>query len=101
MTTASGIRKPSGNSELKFENGRTVDIQAVMFEVNKDKIWRDTADFSKQFTKDTAGLRKLWQWVKYNIRYKEDPEGFQYIRYPSRLFKDGVAMAAVTYKVFV
>ncbi len=90
MTTASGIRKPSGNSELKFENGRTVDIQAVMFEVNKDKIWRDTADFSKQFTKDTAGLRKLWQWVKYNIRYKEDPEGFQYIRYPSRLFKDGV-----------
>ena len=88
--THTGIKKPDGKSELRFENGRTVDIQAVIFEVNKDKIWQDTADFSRQYSPDKESLRKLWQFVKSTIRYREDPDGFQYIRYPSRLVADGV-----------
>ena len=88
--THTGIKKPDGKSELRFENGRTVDIQAVIFEVNKDKIWQDTADFSRQYRPTREDLRKLWQFVKSNIRYQEDPDGFQYIRYPSRLVADGV-----------
>ena len=35
-------------------------------------------------------MRKLWQFVKYNIRYKEDPEGFQFVKYPFRLYNDDV-----------
>jgi hypothetical protein len=86
--TADGIKTRPEKKQLMFADGRTVDIQKVIFEVNADKIWRDTKELSQQFERSKQGLQKLWRFVKYKIRYREDPEGYQFIKYPARLWAD-------------
>ena len=80
---------PARNKKtLRFQDGNTVDIQKVIFEVNSDKIWRDTEVLSQRFAKTKSGLNDLWRFVKHKIRYEEDPDGVQYIKYPARLWAD-------------
>ena len=86
--TADGIKTRPERKQLIYEDGRTVDIQKVIFEVNADRIWRDTQELSQQFERSKRGLNNLWRFVKYKIRYREDPEGFQFIKYPARLWAD-------------
>jgi Transglutaminase-like superfamily len=85
-----GILEPQNKKKVYFENGKTVDIQSVIFQVNKKDIWKQTESFSKQFSKDTDGLRDLWHFVKEQITYQEDPIGFQYIQHPAALWKSKV-----------
>ena len=83
-----GIRPAKNKETLRFHDGNTVDIQKVIFEVNTDKIWKDTEELSQRFAKTKSGLNDLWRFVKHKIRYKEDPDGFQYIKYPAKLWAD-------------
>ena len=83
-----GIRPAKNKETLRYEDGNTVDIQKVIFEVNSDKIWKDTEDLSQRFEKTKSGLNDLWRFVKHKIRYQEDPDGFQYIKYPAKLWAD-------------
>jgi hypothetical protein len=82
------IKPADGKKVLRVSNGRTVDIQSVIFEVNKDGIWRDTKEFSKQYKPTRESLGELWQFVKSNIRYREDPDGVQWVKDPARLWQD-------------
>jgi hypothetical protein len=88
--TTTGILKPRDKQQIHFENGKTVDIQEVIFAVNKKDIWKETETFSKQFSKDSNGLRDLWHFVKEQITYQEDPIGFQYIQHPAALWKSKI-----------
>jgi hypothetical protein len=48
------------------------------------------------------GLRRLYYWTKENIRYLEDPEGFQWIRNPSRTWDDrGKGVDCKSFTVFL
>jgi predicted transglutaminase-like cysteine proteinase len=78
--------QPSTGETVFYKDGNTVDIQNMIFKVNKDRIWEQTREFSKQFEPTRASLRELWRFVKYEIQYKEDPDGKQYVQYPSRLW---------------
>jgi len=88
MTT--GILKPQDKQKIHFENGKTVDIQSVIFNVNQKGIWKQTEKFSQQFSRNYDGLRALWEFVKYNITYQEDPIGFQYVQHPAALWKSKI-----------
>jgi Transglutaminase-like superfamily len=88
--TTTGILKPQNKQKVYYENGKTVDIQSVIFEVNQKEIWKQTENFSRQFSKDCKGLRDLWHFVKDNITYQEDPIGFQYVQHPAALWKSKV-----------
>ena len=47
-------------------------------------------DLGTKFEKSHKGLRDLWNFVKKNIKYKEDPDGVQWIKTPLRLWADRV-----------
>lgn len=47
---------------------------------------RRFCDFAAQFERSRAGLHALFLFVKNKIRYKEDPEGFQFIKTPAALW---------------
>jgi hypothetical protein len=87
---AQGIAPAKNKERLCFKDGRTVDIQKVIFEVNRDGIFKETAELSRQFKPTKAGLNDLWRFVKYRIQYREDPDGVQYVKYPARLWADRV-----------
>ena len=89
MNSASGIKQPNDTKTLRYKDGKTKDIQKVVLSVNAEPIRRDTEGFSKQYKADKEGLRELWRFVKSNIRYKEDPDGYQFIKTPARLWRDG------------
>lgn len=86
---SNGIAAADGRERLITEAGDTDDIIKAILSAVKD-VRGQTADFSRQFTGDRAGLKKLFWWVKENIEYKEDPLGVQWIREPARLWHDGV-----------
>ena len=87
---AEGIAPAKNKERLRFQDGNTVDIQKVIFKVNDANIWKDTAELSKRFKPTKAGMNDLWRFVKYRIRYLEDPDGVQYVKHPARLWKDRV-----------
>jgi Transglutaminase-like superfamily len=82
-----GILPAQGNEKVHYENGKTIDIQDIIFRVNKKDIWKQTEKFSAQFSKDLKGLRALWRFVKEGIEYQEDPIGFQYVQHPAALWQ--------------
>ncbi len=82
-----GIKSAAGEKVLLIKNGNTDDIiDALLDEIPGVK--EQTREFSRQFSPDREGLRRLWTWVKRNIRYVEDPLGVQWIRTPARLWYD-------------
>ena len=86
---SNGIAQAKHRKTLLTDNGDTNDIIRALLRAVKD-VRSQTADFSRQFSPDYAGLRSLFWWVKENIEYKEDPSGVQWIREPARLYADGV-----------
>ena len=87
--SASTIAPPQYKDVLKKRNGTTRDIIKEVLAANKEPLHRQTAAFARQFSRDYDGMGALWQWVKTNIEYLEDPMGVQWIREPARLFADG------------
>ena len=84
---ANGIAQAKGKTVLLKKGGNTGDIVNAVLDVVPD-VRNQTRDFSKQFTPDRRGMRRLFDWVKSNIRYIEDPLGVQWIREPARLWHD-------------
>lgn len=81
------IRPAKLKNTVIHQNGDTWDIVSTVLKADK-QTKKDTEDFSKQFTRDKAGLRQLWLYVKNNFTYKEDENGQQWIKSPARLFHD-------------
>lgn len=84
-----GIARAKGAKVLVSSSGNTDDIiEAILDAVGE--VRGQTREFSRQFSPDRTGMRELWNWVKENIRYKEDPFGVQWIKEPARLWHDRV-----------
>ena len=86
------IQPAEGKSEVIKRFGDTQDIIDVLLLSDNDKNWvQQTKEFSKQFTPDLVGIKKLLDWVLDNITYKIDPTGVQWIKSPARTFEDKFA----------
>lgn len=81
------IRPAKLKNTVIHQNGDTWDIVNTVLKADKQSK-KDTEQLSKQFTRDKAGLRQLWLYVKNNFTYKEDENGQQWIKSPARLFHD-------------
>ena len=68
-------------------NGATFDIIREIIEVDKT-AYKDTLRFAPQLKgynlKDTC--KNIWEFVHNNITYKEDPNGYQFIKTPASLW---------------
>ena len=84
------IAKPKYKDELIFKDGDTDDIISVIVDTINDNNKHQTASFSKQFSPNKGGMLNLFEWVKFNIRYKEDKDGYQWVKSPARLFAEGI-----------
>ena len=84
---ANGIAQARNKKVLLKRGGNTRDIVDAILDVVPD-VRNQTAGFARQFTPDRRGMRSLFDWVKGNIRYIEDPLGVQWIREPARLWHD-------------
>lgn len=83
----SGIARAKGTKVQLKSGGTTQDIINALLDTIPG-VSRQTRGFSRQFTKDRAGLKNLWYWVRTEIHYNEDPLGVQWIREPARLWQD-------------
>lgn len=72
--------------ELHHHNGATQDIIDVILLADKKNDTR-FCEFAKQFEPTKAGLKKLWKFTKYQIKYKTDAFGTQDIKFPAALWK--------------
>ena len=79
------MKEPKFKNTVIKKNGNTGDIIAAVLEAD-GKSKAQTAELSKQFERSPEGLQKIWNYVKYNFRYVEDPNGQQWIKSPERLF---------------
>lgn len=71
--------------KMLFRKGDTNDIVTVVLRV-LDENRDDTREFAKQFTPDYDGMEELWHFVKEKIKYREDPDGVQWIQTPAYLW---------------
>jgi len=82
------IRKSDLVYYYEKDNVTTTDIINAILYVDSTAA-QDVAGFAKHFTKDRQGLRKLFHFVKDNIKYIEDAKfsDTQYIKSPGALWK--------------
>ncbi len=86
MIDTSAIPDTSYIERVHHQDGDTQDIINVIIKADKQNDKR-FCEFAKQFSKTEAGLKKLWEFVKYKIRYQVDDFGEQNIKLPAALWK--------------
>jgi hypothetical protein len=86
---AQTIAQANGQKLLVKQGGNTQDIIEEILDAVTE-VRGQTKGFARKFSRDRAGMRQLWQWVRSNIRYEEDPLGVQWVREPARLWHDRV-----------
>ena len=83
------IAPSNQQEEVRFENGNTNDIIATI--LSADEI---CAEYTKKFAPYLKGkdvletCHNIWEFVKTQIPYKLDPEGYQFIKSPGKLWTD-------------
>lgn len=83
------IAPPQYKSQVYHKDGNTKDIINTILNVVKNyNIASETAQFSKGFKATLKDIERLYWFVKDNIEYTEDPQGFQWIRTPARTWND-------------
>jgi hypothetical protein len=80
----------NGRNKINVRDAINPDIIAVIhknFPVSREQA----LSAKKEFASDSAleSSRKIWNFLKYKIKYVRDPENSQMIRLPNRLIKDG------------
>lgn len=89
------IHAPARREVTRYSWGDTSDImRTIMSVVNKDELKDQVCEFAKAFEGRTVEeqyqlLQKLWEFARFEIQYKIDPTGYQYIKHPGRLWADG------------
>ncbi|MTB49816.1 transglutaminase domain-containing protein [Lewinella sp. W8] len=78
------IPPPAKGPQLRKEEYRTGDIMKVVQDIVRGYA-HETEQFSRQFSRSEAGLKKLFNWVYRNFTYKEDPPGSQWVQTPAYL----------------
>lgn len=85
------IRKALGKTYIRTDAwGNTDDIIRTILEADTmaPPFTRDFANSVRQSSIDDT-CRTIWEWVKDNIKYQEDPEGKQDIQLPGALYERG------------
>jgi hypothetical protein len=90
-TTIPAPKVPGGLRKVHHKKGVTKDIISVILETDRLSINKQFCAFAKEnFTKDKAGLKRLWSFVKYKIQYVADDFKKQDIKEPAALWHLGV-----------
>ncbi len=81
--------RPDNVREVRFDQGDTKDIIQVILYANQF-IGPHTKELSRYFKKrnDYQSCRKIWQFVKKNIRYRKDADGFENVKSPAKTWFD-------------
>ncbi|MEM9822910.1 MAG: transglutaminase domain-containing protein [Bacteroidota bacterium] len=78
-----------GGYHLEKLHYDTQDIIDLM--LKKDgKAMEETLDFSKDIPPTVEGMKMIYDFLLYNIEYRRDPKGAQWVKSPSRLISDEV-----------
>ncbi len=84
MIDTSTIPKSDYIEKVHYQDGDTQDIIKVIIKADKQNDKR-FCKFAEQF-KGEGGLKKLWEFAKYQIAYKTDDFGEQNIKLPAALW---------------
>jgi len=78
------IKAPANKKVLLHEKGETRDIIRVILKTAPVSL-EDTRDFVRYIRSDNVynTCRRIWDFLKSNIKYKIDPSGDQYIQTPA------------------
>jgi predicted transglutaminase-like cysteine proteinase len=79
------IRPPQYFEILTKRDGRIRHIIDEIEAALREGVSVQLQDFAKDFPPTEHGLRRLWWWVKTNIKYSEDSEAAQVVQEPARL----------------
>lgn len=81
----------NGKNTLVNAHGDTDDIIREVFATFNDE-WRQCYEVAPYLKGDTEidTCRNIFNFVLYNVAYKEDPAGQQLVKTPGRLYNDGV-----------
>lgn len=86
MINTSTIPTSEYTKNLIHHDGDTQDIIDVIIEADKKNDIR-FCEFAKQFESTKTGLKKLWKFVRYKIKYQTDSFGTQDIKFPAALWR--------------
>lgn len=101
MTNVDGLIKPYNDSiKLIHRNGDTDDIIEVVLKTLTENR-SDVKALAKTFSKDYEGLREVFNLVKNNIQYQEDPDGGQWVQTPSYLWHKSQVGDCKSFTVFI
>ena len=81
---------PPQYTKTPYKNGDTNDIVAEVikcYTTNHAQAAKLAAQLQGSSLKQTCS--NIWHFIKNNVTYKIDPEGYQWVRTPSRLVADG------------
>jgi hypothetical protein len=88
----SKVPNPKFEQKLTVPNGVTEDIVSEILRVYQ-KYLPQLKEFAQGFQVPCRCpekiAKKIWYWIKDNIKYKRDPKGVQYIKSPARTIWDG------------
>lgn len=84
------VPSPNGKKELIKAHAITDDIIKEILSTFQSS-YKQTKDFAPEFESDTTleSARKVWRYIRKNIRYQLDPFNHQYIKTPSATINDG------------
>jgi hypothetical protein len=79
---------------LRHKWGNTADIMREIVAVCSDEtLVEQVREFAQQYRGNDPdsqykGLQKLWEFARFQIDYEIDPEGWQFIKHPGRVWWD-------------
>lgn len=85
-TASTLVPPPAAGAKIRKERFRTANIIDVVQDISVRYV-HETKRFSRQFSPDKQGLKKLYDWVDHNFRYREDPDGIQAVQTPAYINK--------------
>lgn len=86
------IPEPEGKRVVRKKEGYTKDIIDSILRLDKNFYDADFCKFARAtFQPNERGLRELWQFVKYKIKYKKDEDGISIQGTPLATWKLGTA----------
>lgn len=84
------LPRPTGKTELEYMSGINQNIITVLHS-NLPRAVRQTREISQHFkgVSELETARKIWDFLKKEIKYKRDREGYQDIKLPGRFVAEG------------
>jgi hypothetical protein len=83
------IKPADGGYHHKKQFYNTDDIiELVLWADRNPQTAKDTVEFARHIQPTKAGMKELFDFLRFNIRYKRDPKKSQWVRSPARFWSD-------------